>query len=87
MLSHFMRGQVIVMVILAVLYSSAYALLGVRLAVPIGLAAGVLNFIPYLGGAFALLAEVLCPCSTAGTGGSSSASRSPIRPFKRWRAS
>jgi predicted PurR-regulated permease PerM len=59
MLSQFMRGQLIVMVILAVLYSSAYALLGVRLAVPIGIAAGVLNFIPYLGSAFALLAGVL----------------------------
>jgi predicted PurR-regulated permease PerM len=40
MLSQFIRGQLIVMVILAVLYSSAYALLGVRLAVPIGMAAG-----------------------------------------------
>jgi predicted PurR-regulated permease PerM len=59
MLSHFLRGQLMVMVILAVLYSSAYALLGVRLAVPIGLAAGMLNFIPYLGSAFALLAGVL----------------------------
>jgi predicted PurR-regulated permease PerM len=59
MLSHFMRGQLMVMVILAVLYSSAYALLGVRLAVPIGMAAGVLNFIPYLGSAFALVAGVL----------------------------
>jgi predicted PurR-regulated permease PerM len=59
MLSHFMRGQLIVMVILAVLYSSAYALLGLRLAVPIGMAAGVLNFIPYLGSAFALVAGVL----------------------------
>ena len=47
------------MVILAVLYSSAYALLGLRLAVPIGMAAGVLNFIPYLGSAFALVAGVL----------------------------
>jgi predicted PurR-regulated permease PerM len=59
MLSHFMRGQLMVMVILAVLYSSAYALLGVRLAVPIGMAAGMLNFIPYLGSAFALGAGVL----------------------------
>ena len=58
-LSQFLRGQLMVMVILAVLYSSAYALLGVRLAVPIGLAAGVLNIIPYLGSAFALLAGVL----------------------------
>ena len=58
-LSHFLRGQLTVMAILAVLYGGAYALLGVRLAVPIGIAAGMLNFIPYLGGAFALTAGVL----------------------------
>jgi predicted PurR-regulated permease PerM len=59
MLSQFMRGQLIVMAVLAVLYSAAYALLGVRLAVPIGMVAGILNFIPYLGSAFALVAGVL----------------------------
>jgi predicted PurR-regulated permease PerM len=59
MLSQFMRGQLTVMAILAVLYGGAYALLGVRLAVPIGVAAGILNFIPYLGSAFALAAGVL----------------------------
>lgn len=58
-LSHFMRGQLTVMVILAVLYGGAYALLGVRLAIPIGIAAGILNFVPYVGGAFALVAGVL----------------------------
>jgi predicted PurR-regulated permease PerM len=58
-LSHFLRGQLTVMAVLAVLYSSAYALLGVRLAVPIGMTAGILNFIPYLGSAFALAAGVL----------------------------
>jgi predicted PurR-regulated permease PerM len=58
-LSQFVRGQLTVMAILAVLYSGAYALLGVRLAVPIGIAAGMLNFIPYVGGAFALAAGVL----------------------------
>jgi predicted PurR-regulated permease PerM len=58
-LSQFLRGQLTVMAVLAVLYGGAYALLGVRLAVPIGLAAGMLNFIPYLGGAFALAAGVL----------------------------
>jgi predicted PurR-regulated permease PerM len=58
-LSQFMRGQLIVMAILAVLYSGAYALLGVRLAVPIGIVAGILNFIPYLGSAFALVAGLL----------------------------
>jgi predicted PurR-regulated permease PerM len=58
-LSHFMRGQLTVMAILAVLYSAAYALLGVRLAVPIGIVAGILNFIPYLGSAFALASWLL----------------------------
>jgi predicted PurR-regulated permease PerM len=58
-LSQFVRGQLTVMAVLAVLYGGAYALLGVRLAVPIGIAAGVLNFIPYLGSAFALAAGLL----------------------------
>ncbi|HEY2408805.1 MAG TPA: AI-2E family transporter [Polyangiaceae bacterium] len=55
-LSQFMRGQLTVMAIMAVLYGTAYSLLGVRLAVLIGLSAGLLNFIPYLGSAFALSA-------------------------------
>lgn len=58
-LSQFLRGQLTVMLALAVLYGTAYSLLGVRLAVPIGIAAGLLNFIPYLGGAFALSAGLL----------------------------
>jgi predicted PurR-regulated permease PerM len=58
-LSQFVRGQLTVMAILAVLYSGAYTLLGVRLAVAIGITAGMLNFIPYVGGAFALATGVL----------------------------
>jgi predicted PurR-regulated permease PerM len=54
-LSQFMRGQVTVMLVLAVLYGGAYSLLGVRLAVAIGILAGILNFIPYLGSTFALV--------------------------------
>jgi predicted PurR-regulated permease PerM len=59
LLSQFMRGQLAVMVVLAALYSGVYTLLGVRLAVPISMTAGILNFIPCLGGAFALVAGVL----------------------------
>jgi len=55
-LNQFIRGQLTVMAIMAVLYGAAYAVLGVRLAVLIGISAGILNFIPYLGSAFALLA-------------------------------
>jgi predicted PurR-regulated permease PerM len=42
-----------------VLYGTAYTLLGVRLAIPIGIVAGALNFVPYLGSAFALISGLL----------------------------
>lgn len=58
-LSQFVRGQLTVMAILAVLYAGAYAILGIRLAVPIGIAAGVLNIVPYVGSAFALVAGLI----------------------------
>jgi predicted PurR-regulated permease PerM len=55
-ISQFLRGQLTVMAILAVLYGGTYAALGVRLAIPIGIAAGILNVVPYVGSAFALVA-------------------------------
>jgi predicted PurR-regulated permease PerM len=58
-LGQFIRGQLIVMLFLAVLFAVSYSLLGVRLAVPIGILAGLLSFIPYVGGAFALGAALL----------------------------
>ena len=58
-LGEFIRGQLIVMLILAVLYSITYGLLGVRLAVLIGVVAGLLSFIPYVGGGVALGLGVL----------------------------
>ena len=66
-LGQFVRGQLVVMVILAVLYGGAYAALGIRLAVPIGIAAGILNFVPYLGSAFALASGIIM--SLIGGGG------------------
>jgi predicted PurR-regulated permease PerM len=66
-LGQFVRGQLIVMGIVAVLYGVAYSLLRVRLAVPIGLLAGGLAFVPYLGSAFALLSGLLM--SALGGGG------------------
>lgn len=58
-LGQFVRGQLLVMLILAVLYAIAYSLAGVRLAVPIGIVAGLLSFIPYVGGAAAILLALL----------------------------
>lgn len=53
-LGQFFRGQFTVMAILAVLYSIGYGAVGVPLALPIGIMAGVLSFIPYAGSVLAL---------------------------------
>lgn len=58
-LGQFVRGQITVMVILAVLYSVAYSIARVPLAIPIGIIAGLLSFIPYVGGASALILALL----------------------------
>ncbi|MEM9456996.1 MAG: AI-2E family transporter [Myxococcota bacterium] len=58
-LGEFIRGQLIVMLILAVLYSMAYLIVGVKLAVLIGVVAGLLSFIPYVGGGVALVLAVV----------------------------
>jgi predicted PurR-regulated permease PerM len=59
MLGQFVRGQLIVMAILGVLYAAGFSLVGVRLAVPIGIIAGVISFIPYVGSALALALALL----------------------------
>jgi len=53
-LGQFFRGQFTVMAILSVLYAAGYGAIGVPLALPIGILAGVLAFIPYLGSFTAL---------------------------------
>lgn len=53
-LGQFVRGQLLVMMIMGALYAMAYSAVGIRLAVPIGLVAGLLAFIPYIGGGSAL---------------------------------
>jgi predicted PurR-regulated permease PerM len=58
-LGQFFRGQFTVMAILAVLYSAGYGLIGVPLALPIGIMAGLLSFIPYVGSTLALATALL----------------------------
>ncbi|HEX2677942.1 MAG TPA: AI-2E family transporter, partial [Polyangiales bacterium] len=58
-LGHFVRGQLTVMGILAALYAGGYMLVGVPLALPISLLAGLLSFIPYVGSSVALLCSLL----------------------------
>lgn len=48
-LGAFLRGQVLVMLGLATIYTSGLALIGLPYAVAIGVVAGVVSFVPYLG--------------------------------------
>jgi predicted PurR-regulated permease PerM len=58
-LGQFVRGQLLVMLILGSLYALAYSIVGIKLAVPVGILAGLLSFIPYVGGATALVLGLL----------------------------
>jgi predicted PurR-regulated permease PerM len=54
-LSQFLRGQLTVMLLLAVYYSGALTIAGFDSALPIGLLTGLLIFIPYVGFALGLV--------------------------------
>ncbi|WP_248323783.1 MULTISPECIES: AI-2E family transporter [unclassified Caballeronia] len=59
MLSQYLRGQLLVMVLLAVFYSVALSMTGVEIALPIGLFTGFAVFIPYVGFALGLSLAIL----------------------------
>jgi predicted PurR-regulated permease PerM len=63
MLAEFLRGQLTVMVLMSIFYAAGLWLAGLEMALPIGLIAGLLGFVPYLGPAIgmglALLAGAL----------------------------
>lgn len=48
-LASFLRGQLLVMLTLAVIHSAGLMLIGLDLALPIGILAGLLSFVPFLG--------------------------------------
>ena len=54
-----LRGQVKVALLLSVLYATGLALVGVKLGIPIGILAGLLGIVPYLGFAFGFGLAVL----------------------------
>jgi predicted PurR-regulated permease PerM len=63
LLAQYLRGQLTVMLVLAVFYSAALAIAGLEVALPVGIISGLLVFIPYigfgLGLVLALIAAVL----------------------------
>ena len=61
-LAGFLRGQLLVMLSLSIIYTMGLALIGVNLALLIGIGAGLVSFVPYLGfiaGIFAASIAVL----------------------------
>ncbi len=58
-LAEFLRGQVLVMLSLAVYYAIALSAVGLRFAFPIGLLTGLLVFIPYVGFGLGLVLAML----------------------------
>ncbi|MCB1956720.1 MAG: AI-2E family transporter [Rhodocyclaceae bacterium] len=58
-LSEFLRGQLSVMVLLALFYSIGLWIAGLRFALPVGVITGLLVFIPYVGFTTGLLLAIL----------------------------
>jgi predicted PurR-regulated permease PerM len=58
-LGQYLRGQLLVMLVLAVFYSAGLALFGLDLAMPIGIFTGLAVFVPYLGFGLGLVLATL----------------------------
>ena len=53
-LGAFLRGQVLVMAALAIIYSAGLGLVGLKFAIAIGVVSGLVSFVPYLGFVFGI---------------------------------
>ena len=53
-LGAFLRGQILVMIALAAIYSIGLSLVGLKFALAIGVVAGLVSFVPYLGFVFGI---------------------------------
>jgi predicted PurR-regulated permease PerM len=54
MLGGFLRGQLLVMFALAILYSLGLSIVGIEFAIAIGVVSGLVSFVPYLGFVFGI---------------------------------
>jgi predicted PurR-regulated permease PerM len=59
MLSQYLRGQLLVMAVLAVYYAAALFIAGFEIALPVGIFTGLAVFIPYIGFATGLILALL----------------------------
>jgi len=54
MLGAFLRGQILVMLALSIIYSVGLGLVGLKFAIAIGVVSGLVSFVPYLGFVFGI---------------------------------
>jgi len=66
-LAEFLRGQMLVMLVMSVYYSSALALAGLEFALPIGVITGMLVIIPYVGAFTGILLGLMAATMQFGT--------------------
>lgn len=59
LLAQYLRGQLLVMLVLAIYYSAALALAGLHVALPVGILTGLLAFVPYVGFGLGLVLALL----------------------------
>ena len=53
-LGAFLRGQILVMIALGIIYAAGLSLVGLKFAIAIGVVAGLVSFVPYLGFVFGI---------------------------------
>jgi len=53
-LGAFLRGQILVMIALGIIYATGLSLVGLKFAIAIGVVAGLVSFVPYLGFVFGI---------------------------------
>ncbi len=59
LLAQYLRGQLLVMLVLSVYYSAGLAIAGFEVALPVGIITGLLVFIPYIGFGLGLLLALI----------------------------
>ncbi|MFI3239633.1 MAG: AI-2E family transporter [Bacteroidales bacterium] len=68
-MDHYFRGQSLIALIVGVLFSIGFLIIGLPMAVLFGLFIGLLNMVPYLQLISIPIAAILCLVSSVGTGG------------------
>lgn len=63
--SNYIRGQLTVAFFVAVMFAVGYSIIGLKFALTLGIAAGILNLIPYLGSFLAMVPSVVIALVTS----------------------